>query len=1217
MAEDQQLSTTVNKSVIKIGKDQFKLKKELPVTIRESFYDEETSKGLAEKRKQTLLNEAAIKWPLHDEDKVFYLEDWFEGEERERIISGFYEKNRSRDAETNHSIILQQAFDAIPDGSIIKTRKTSRFLIDKNENYMVDEFSFKVLENGVYKKISRVEQSDGPDTRGQLQRQLAEAGELRHEDLGLELRPMQPCVYIHHKRRLYIDFNGTMFIVKKLGQSAFYLGSHDGYNSGNHFIKDFGIFTTRWFQERGYKGGKKGFMPPIDGWSEEHPNHGNGYSTKGYWKFGFNTSNYTIDLSRFDNNSAITENIQETPALTKLITRDILNRVYENGNDAGLQSDPVTKLSGQELNARSRVSPGGYINKETGKHEFPQEDGTTAERWGTWGGMQYGSNGNAITIFGDEDTVIMDFLAEGFHGGAIVYGRLGRIDGVSVERGDIKTAEANGLVARRQYLLGGNGRYNYTGVVGLNRVDRIVVSGLECDGIVGHPDWHVQHSRSGTSTNIDPGYGLWVSRSLPMTDIRAEHNNFGVCARKVMDAHCGSKIYYRWNKGTAGYYGVSVVVGESLATGDDGVTEELLTHTYSDSVMDISYNTFTVGVMGLHFSNGDLGPNERRKLNKWWLRGNFIVHGNNIYAPSGLYYNYGHYGFSIKDNVFTYALPFGESYGSRAVRNIRVTKPGTGYKIHDRIVIDDSYESTGSYDARGCFGWVTEVDANGGIKAVGLNRGHDYYKAPRVSHVITENGTGAEFETSTINGSAAVTMGAWRHRGPAFGDKIVDNRIRNSRDGNFAYAFNLYSLVNATITGNIVESSPYYTIDPVMKETLTMPYASKRAFRSGIETNPYYMDTSDGGTGVIASKWDNNWMVNDANGKYSYIKEPPTNKDTYGVDGNMFRGNNYKAITVPVREDKNPDKELIMPAFDASEERIIFNFKGDRRDDYAWDTNKKYPVVPFVTITSQVNRYANPEWYYIDPYRDRGRLVTLVGRINGTPVTTGQIGLLQIDFGDNDANKKSTISAEMRVSSKGINSYGRVVLFGNNNESIEGLVPTVGGKRADYFYIIQRGNQNTIYVNGSKVPTTTDADITAGVAEMNGATRVMLDQWFRISTHITAKGKSLAVGSRYANGAGNLASDMVARGNFIVDKFIERSEEEMATLSVKSGIEDPEDLPDKREIVFSMDNANAGDNKVLGDRASDNAVIELASTESLDLSEARYAPDGFKLVGAI
>ena len=80
---------------------------------------------------------------------------------------------------------------------------------------MVDEFSFKVLENGVYKKISRVEQSDGPDTRGQLQRQLVEAGEFRHEDLGLELRPMQPCVYIHHKRRLYIDFNGTMFIVKK------------------------------------------------------------------------------------------------------------------------------------------------------------------------------------------------------------------------------------------------------------------------------------------------------------------------------------------------------------------------------------------------------------------------------------------------------------------------------------------------------------------------------------------------------------------------------------------------------------------------------------------------------------------------------------------------------------------------------------------------------------------------------------------------------------------------------------------------------------------------------------------------------------------------------------------------------------------------------------------------------------------------------------------
>ena len=67
----------VNKSIFKIGLDQFKLKETLPKTIQSSFYDEETSRGLAEKRKQTLLNEAALKWPLHDEDKVFYLEDWF------------------------------------------------------------------------------------------------------------------------------------------------------------------------------------------------------------------------------------------------------------------------------------------------------------------------------------------------------------------------------------------------------------------------------------------------------------------------------------------------------------------------------------------------------------------------------------------------------------------------------------------------------------------------------------------------------------------------------------------------------------------------------------------------------------------------------------------------------------------------------------------------------------------------------------------------------------------------------------------------------------------------------------------------------------------------------------------------------------------------------------------------------------------------------------
>ena len=71
----------------------------------------------------------------------------------------------------------------------------------------------------------------------------------------------------------------------------------------------------------------------------------------------------------------------------------------------------------------------------------------------------------------------------------------------------------------------------------------------------------------------------------------------------------------------------------------------------------------------------------------------------------------------------------------------------------------------------------------------------------------------------------------------------------------------------------------------------------------------------------------------------------------------------------------------------------------------------------------------------------------------------------------------------------------------------------------------------------------------------------------------------------------------------------------MKQLSVKSGIEDPEDFPDTRGIIFSMDKANVGDNKVVEDTGT--STIELASTESLDLAEAKYAPDGFKLVGAI
>ena len=856
----------------------------VPTELNSQIQSQEVMNAVTKATRQRAMANAKAAWAVAFEKNTFYLEDAIKNaEERNRVLTGYYKDpanmKAAYDGTVNHAIDIQEYLDNIPDHSVVRTRPNSVFVLDKNVGYKPEIF--------------------GADNRSITRGGSRYAGVAAGTQI---VDGLQPCLAILDKHNLYIDFAGTLFLTKKLGQSTIYLGSPTG-NSGGHFIKSWGTHRTIPYMMVGYKGGRQGLFPPMDGWTEEKPWLATGYGAKGYYKGGFNTANFIHDFSNYDNNCCRTENVTSKPKELDLNT--------EKGQI---------------------VIAGGYISADGTKHEFPQEDGTVAETWGTWRGLKYGSVGNAIVITGDVGSTTMHFDVAGFFGDAIMFGKLGTWDGLDVARGDVSGARAHGCVADSQTVLGGTATHNYIGYIGVSRGNNIRVSGVDCkNSHCGHPDFSVAHSRDKSDVTIDPGYGFHTGRALPCSYLYIFNNHWGTCARKCMDAHCGNYIYFEWNTGRAGRHGVSVVIQEDLAVDASGNKVEKETHEDQTYVLHIKNNTFHCGWCAVHCNNGSFGPADRlgkvAGKEKWFFRVDVQIVGNYLTGPRPIFYNYGHSGFVIKDNTMVFALPFGDYYGMRRITAGNIVKAGTGYKVGDKI-----YPVTTARKARDCEFEVSSVDGNGGITGIRLlYSGSDYFGAKVASRIVSEAGTGAEITLIPRADSVALVIGAINNRGPAFGDIICDNKILNGPDGNYGYAFYLGALVGATISGNRVDVTPYYTMKD--GQATDSPYASERPCRSGLPTNPH-----SGGESVEFSHIENNKAFNRATGQVDEMfKNLPKNTAIEGRTNTITR-----TLTIPRGEDEPEPRSITPPTTDTSPQEVVFDFTGDFKDDRYWDKAFKY-----------------------------------------------------------------------------------------------------------------------------------------------------------------------------------------------------------------------------------------------------------------------------------
>ena len=1022
--------------------------------VEDALASSEMAQLVAQTRTARLEEEAASKWAVALETRVYWLEDAFEPEERQKILSGYYHDHSVEGV--NHAVKLQALFDLIPDGSVVRARAGSVFQVDKCTGYR-------------------------PDIFGEKGRQVTQRG------ATLTVDGAQPCVTILNKRRLYLDFEGAEFICQKLGQTIFYLmgdGVDDEGNpkSGGHYWRHTGKLRTRPYLQIGYKGGRKGLFVPMDGWTEEAPWLASGYANKGYHTLGMNSTDYAVDVSRFDNNSA--------------------------------RCDLLTEPANLDMSNSSNwiLSLGGYRNTETGKHEFPQDDGSVSETWGIWRGMQIGSVGNAILITGDDNTTVRFFDAAGFHGSAIQYGKGQDCKGDDVGRGDVVGAKARGLVASRQVILGGQAKHNYTGVIQLIRVWKINISGIDCDGVVGHPDWSLEHSRDGKGTTIDPGYGLAIGRSLPVYGIVAEWNNWGTCARKCMDAHCGSHIVYRHNFGYAGYYGISMVVQESLAVEHGKETEDPTTHKYRDSVMELSHNTFYVGHTGLHMNNGSFGMNERLKNKSgiaayplWFLEGSFHIHHNNIYAPNGFSYNYGHSGNKIEHNLFVFALPFGEYYGLRPLRGAVIEEKGSGYKVGDKVV--PAPGQGGSYKSRDAEWKVTTVDAQGGITQVDQVVGGTHYYKNVATVIASEQGVGAKITLTPRAESYAASLGAINGRGESYGDTFSFNHFRNSMDGNFTYGVVLGDVVAGTVFGNRFDVTPYYTVE--LGERESKPYASRRAFRSGSPSVPIIQS----GGQVTYSYWENNMWFNKATGQAALVPSPANNGTSWGTTRPADAARSL-LVPIPRKPDAPEPRPFKTPPVSSEATEIVFDFTGDY-DGIFWDKRGEYMIQPWVPV----ERFRPSDWAYVD--------VSAEPPLMKTRHVTGFVGgctRIYMDLSEGQ-DRKSTLVLPFKALSKSLTT--RLV----GTVGCEVAVVNSTAKPGTHFRVtIPSGAE--MYIDGEPVTTTTDYPY---------------DTNHKLAIRGNFQQDSLVFGAQAANGNNVGSFDY---GAFTFYKYTEKTGEELRKASV-------------------------------------------------------------------
>jgi hypothetical protein len=176
----------------------------------------------------------------------------------------------------------------------------------------------------------------------------------------------------------------------------------------------------------------------------------------------------------------------------------------------------------------------------------------------------------------------------------------------------------------------------------------------------GHPDWSLTHVRLGDGNiSVDPGYGISSSRYRPQYQSLITNCRIVDAARKAVDAHTGGGDIIRNNYFKSGYFGIQVAIEE---TNTDFTLDEYRSYTLP---FDVSNNEFRTGFYAIDFVNGSFGRGPRERATQMWLRVAATIKDNKVFAPFGWRYNYGHSGFDVSGNTFTFELPYGlPSWGS-------------------------------------------------------------------------------------------------------------------------------------------------------------------------------------------------------------------------------------------------------------------------------------------------------------------------------------------------------------------------------------------------------------------------------------------------------------------------------------------------------------------------------------------------------------------------
>lgn len=744
---------------------------------------------MLDERNKDKKNQSLIKPKIAVENGIFYIEDALPDDLRAKVLNRHYddEKNINRDDALKIVQAIQAWYDNLPSNVTISSIGGV----------------FPLVKNKGYK----------PEYYGADNRRLTKN---RNYPTTVVCHGQQPCISFMKSKGNKFDFSRSKFILEDMGQDAFHLCN----DSVDNVIIHGGTIVTRAYMKLGYVGGLQGLFAPIDGWTPEKPHIGTGCADKGTAEAGFNTTTSTFELSMLMNNSYEAQDFQQPEGMNKTKLMELLR----------LES------------SQRYTSKGGYWDAN-GESAFPQEDGTTSKKWGTWRGQQRGCRGYGWRLFGTRNTIVENFDVRGMTGGAIVCGLYGTPSGDSVDARDSAAAFAAGIVAVNTKITGGYFTHNYICGVEAIRASGFEVTGIYApDSVVGHPDASLEHTRGINGVvSLDPGYQQCTSRYLPMDNIYIHDNVFGLGHRKVMDIHTGNNVRLHNNSGKAMYYGISTVIeeifsGKLLDPDNPGTSKDVAdtqSFPYEDSNIEVRGNHITSGMYGLHPINGARGVKARRDAGKWWLRCHQVWMDNVVYAPRGLQCNFGHNHYVIENNQFTFALPYGEFYGLNGVSELTLTNGGSGYTSEPKVIIEGGGEQAFGAFARAVVkdGVVTELKLQGA--------GSRFTEIPTV-RFEGGGGTGAAATAAINTHTYAMLVGSEPHYGEILGSVISKNFARNSPEGNYARQFVFGRLTCSSITCNYADITPYTSLTKSRKYK-GAPYTSDTMkYRDGLLSAAFY-----------------------------------------------------------------------------------------------------------------------------------------------------------------------------------------------------------------------------------------------------------------------------------------------------------------------------------------------------------------------------------------